>query len=321
MGVLWFVVIPTSVRLVYHTVMAKSKPKKESPSPSASTRKAASTQYDTQFNPIDTTKNIVAGTAQALFNAATGKNGGILGLGINAVKSFAGTASRVDDYAVRALNATGIKKATPVALQTAKRNTYGYETADLLNFLAVKGGVSKTSGAVVKSGVPARLTNKLKNQSVVVHGTGRPIVGNQIRPTAGSPGSPNEAVVFSWNPKYSPPDQKWIAPAAGEYAGRPYYKGGVEVPGEGNVVVGTVKNKTLKQGEYVGSPMAVSTGSVKIKKVVKYDADTQTYVKNLERALQRQGVRVKPNLSEIRASKKQAAELAKRKRNAPPSPV
>lgn len=301
--------------------MAKSKPKKESPSPSASTRRASSTQYDTQFNPIDTTKNIVAGTAQALFNAGTGKNGGILGLGINAVKSFAGTASRVDDYAVRALNATGIKKATPVALQTAKRNTYGYETADLLNVLAVKGGISKTSSAVVKSGVPARLTNKLKNQSVVVHGTGRPIVGNQIRPTAGSPGSPNEAVVFAWNPKYSPPDQKWIAPAAGEYAGRPYYKGGVEVPGEGNVVVGTVKNKNLVKGEYKGSPIVASKGPMKINKVVKYDSNTSVYQKALEQALQRQGIRVKPNLLEQIGSKVEAKKLAKRKRNAPPSPV
>jgi hypothetical protein len=170
------------------------------------------------------------------------------------------------------------------------------------------------AGAVVKSGLPNRLKNTLLNQSVVVHGTGRPIVGNQIRPTAGSPGSPNEAVVFAWNPKYSPPDQKWIAPAAGEYAGRPYYKGGVEVPGEGNVVVGTVKNKTLVKGEYKGSPIVASKGPMKINKVVKYDSNTSVYQKALEQALQRQGIRVKPNALEIRASKKQAAEFAKRLR-------
>jgi hypothetical protein len=181
--------------------------------------------------------------------------------------------------------------------------------------------VSKVAGAVVESGLPNRFKNTLLNQSVVVHGTGRPIVGNQIRPTAGSPGSPNEAVVFAWNPKYSPPDQKWIAPAAGEYAGRPYYKGGVEVPGEGNVVVGTVKNKNLAKGEYEGSPLAMSKGPMKINEVVKYNSNTSVYQKALEKALQRQGIRVKPNASEIRASKKLAAELAKRKRNAPPSPV
>jgi len=180
---------------------------------------------------------------------------------------------------------------------------------------------SKAAGAVVESGLPNRLKNTLLNQSVVVHGTGRPIVGNQIRPTAGSPGSPNEAVVFSWNPKYNPPDQKWIGPAAGEYAGRPYYKGGVEVPGEGNVVVGTVKNKTLKQGEYKGSPIVASKGPMKINEVVKYDSNTSVYQKALEKALQKQGIRVKPNLSETRAAKKEAVALAKRKRNAPPSPV
>lgn len=181
--------------------------------------------------------------------------------------------------------------------------------------------VGKVAGAVVESGLPNRLKNTLLNQSVVVHGTGRPIVGNQIRPTAGSPGSPNEAVVFAWNPKYNPPDQKWIAPAAGEYAGRPYYKGGVEVPGEGNVVVGTVKNKNLAKGEYEGSPLAMSKGPMKINEVVKYNSNTSVYQEALEKALQRQGIRVKPNASEIRASKKLAAELAERKRNAPPSPV
>jgi len=154
--------------------MAKRKPIKESPSPSASTRKASSTRYDTQFNPVDTTKGIVKGLGQALFNAGTGRNGGIVGVGKGVVQSFAGTASRVDDYAVRALNATGIKKATPVALQSAKRNTYGYETADLLNVLGVKAGVSKGAGAIKSGRVVnpiAAVKNIVNREQVIVVGT------------------------------------------------------------------------------------------------------------------------------------------------------
>lgn len=154
--------------------MASRKPLKESPSPSASTREASSTRYDTQFNPVDTTKNIIKGLGQTLFNAGTGRNGGVVGVGKGVVQSFAGTASRVDDYAVRALNATGIKKATPVALQSAKRNTYGYETADLLNVLAVKVVAGKTAGAIVNTGVPARVVNKVKGQTVGLHGSPTP---------------------------------------------------------------------------------------------------------------------------------------------------
>lgn len=187
----------------------------------------------------------------------------------------------------------------------------------LLGYTAV-GGAALSAGYIasktMQAGLPNRLKNTLLNRSVVVHGTGRPIVGNKILPKAGSPGSPNEAVVFSWNPKFSPPDQKWIGPSAGEYAGRSYFKDGVEMSGQGNVVIGTVKNKDLVKGELKGSPMAVSKGPLSIKKVIKYDSNTAQYQKNLERALHRQGIRVKPNLKEIRGSKKQAAELAKRLR-------
>jgi hypothetical protein len=223
-----------------------------------------------------------------------------------------GAAETLDQVYAGGLVKAGVQGNKALAQQAAV-NAAALGTGYIVGKAAVT-----AAGAVTKTGLPQRLKNTLLNQSVVVHGTGRPIVGNQIRPTAGSPGSPNKAVVFAWNPKYNPPDQKWIASSAGEYAGKPYYKGGVEVPGQGNVVIGTVKNKNLVRGEFgeykTSSPIVASTGPMKIKEIVKYDADTQRYVKNLERALQRQGIRVKPNALEIRASKKEAAELAKRLR-------
>jgi hypothetical protein len=68
---------------------------------------------------------------------------------------------------------------------------------------AVGYGVSKAAGAipkVVESGIIPRVTNKITRQSILVHGTNKPIVGNKLIPYAGSVESPNVAVVYAVNP-------------------------------------------------------------------------------------------------------------------------
>jgi len=69
--------------------------------------------------------------------------------------------------------------------------------------VAVGYGVSKAAGAAQKYGVVPRLLNKIKGETVLVHGTNQNIVGDQLIPKSGSVGSPNVSVVYSVNPNNS----------------------------------------------------------------------------------------------------------------------
>jgi hypothetical protein len=157
-------------------------------------------------------------------------------------------------------------------------------------------GIAGVKGAkVVKNtGLPARVVNKAKGEIVVVHGTGRPIVGNTINPMAGSAYSPDKPAAFSWNTKFAEgkkDGQNWIHGNVQEYSNRPYYDAalGKEVPGQGNIVIGKTKMKDAIKN-LTGDSVVASTKPIKITKVIQDDpgltqwANREKFVQELKKA-------------------------------------
>lgn len=162
--------------------------------------------------------------------------------------------------------------------------------------------------AAVRSGRVAQAANKLTGRAVMVHGTGERLVGNQLRPKAGSPGSPSDAMVFGWNPG-SKNSSQWLPENAANYSSR--------VRGEGlpdyNVVIGKVKKSKTDLGKPGSNPNIIrSSAPVNIKQVVKSPGATgvsyETYAKELDRALKKAGAPTRGKLSnKIKDAKRRAA--------------
>ena len=142
--------------------------------------------------------------------------------------------------------------------------------------------------AVAKTGIPARVANKLTGKTVMVHGTGNPLQGTALRPVGGSPGSPDESVVFGWNPRYK--GAKDTVPInVQEYAAKTWNMS--DTP-QYNVVIGKGPSRAVTKVE--GNPAILkSTKPVEIKSVVKSNVDYETYVKNLNRELKKAGAPLK----------------------------
>lgn len=138
--------------------------------------------------------------------------------------------------------------------------------------------------AVAKTGVPARVANKLTGKTVLVHGTGNKLEGTALRPVGGSPGAPNEKVVFGWNPRYKGAKDT-IPINVQEYAAKTWNMGNVP---EYNVVIGKAPSRAVTKVE--GNPAILkSTEPAKIEAVVKANVDYETYVNNLNKALKKAG--------------------------------
>ena len=175
---------------------------------------------------------------------------------------------------------------------------------------------------IKNTGLPARVVNKARGEIVVVHGTGRPIVGNTINPRAGSPISPDIPAVSTWNTNYAKGKtggQDWIHGNVQEYANRPYYDPVLkkEVPGQGNIVIGKTKLKdTLLDLTEPNQPVLLSSKPVQITKVIKDDpgltqwANRDKFVQELKRA----GVKTKSSPVKSMLDKVEAAKIAKRQR-------
>jgi hypothetical protein len=162
--------------------------------------------------------------------------------------------------------------------------------------------------AAVATGIPARAANKLTGRAVMVHGTGERLVGKQLRPRAGSPGSPSDAMVFGWNPM-SKNSSQWLPENAANYSNRV----GGEGPPDYNVVIGKVKKSKTDLGKPGSNPNIIrSSAPVDIKQVVKSPGATgvsyETYAKELERALKKAGAPTRGKLSnKINDAKRRAA--------------
>jgi hypothetical protein len=185
-------------------------------------------------------------------------------------------------------------------------------------------GIAAVKGAkVVKNtGLPARVVNKAKGEIVVVHGTGRPVVGKTLTPVAGSPISPDIPAVSTWNTNYAKGKtggQDWIHGNVQEYANRPYYDPVLkkEVPGQGNIVIGKTKLKdTLLDLTEPNQPVLLSGKPVPITKVIKDNpalsdlANKEIFIKELKKA----GVKTKSSPVKSMLDKVEAAKIAKRQR-------
>lgn len=69
-------------------------------------------------------------------------------------------------------------------------------------------GASIAARAVVKTGVPARVANKVTGQTVFVHGSPTPNL-SKLETFAGSRALPNEKVVYGWDPSTNNA-QNWL---------------------------------------------------------------------------------------------------------------
>lgn len=179
---------------------------------------------------------------------------------------------------------------------------------------------SSAANAIARSGIVPRVVNKATGQIVVVHGTGRPIVGKTIKPVAGSPISPDVPAVSTWNTEYGKgknKGQEWIYSNAQEYAYRPYYDplSKTEVPGRGNFVIGRTKlQDTLLDKTDPGQPVLLSGKPVKIDKVFR-DSPKLNSAENMEafiKELKQAGVKTKANLINNMLDKREAKKIAER---------
>lgn len=182
---------------------------------------------------------------------------------------------------------------------------------------------------VARAGVPGsnlirRAVNTLAQRQVVVHATGDPVEGTHLLPRAGSPGSPDKPVVFSWStdftrpgymPKkiaryYKPYDQKWIA-SEGETYGN---KGAAQQ----NFVIGRTSKTNLTQPELEASAIKTHPNPVKIVDVVQKPLDN---LDDFVRSLKAAGVKTEPNAAEklarAIADRFKAAKLKKIDKNSP----
>ena len=211
---------------------------------------------------------------------------------------------------------------TTPGLSTTKRITTGLTgVAQGIGF-ALGGASGKPAvQGVANTGIPARIGNKIRGETVVVHGTGKPIEGNTLIPRAGSAYSPDVPAVFSWNTDYGagkPGGQQWIHNNLPEYTNRSYYDSalGKEVPGKGNIVIGKTKKSDAIPSLSSDSVIA-TTKPVPITKVIQDDPGL-TQLANLNRFVQelkKAGVKTGPGPIKNILNKAEAARLAKRNRN------
>ena len=206
------------------------------------------------------------------------------------------------------------KKALGAAVNRDRQSVTEMSKSAILDALITGGalgvgvGVQKGLNAVADSGLPARIGNTIRGEEVIVHGTGRPVVGNYLNP-AKSPISPDVPTVSGWNTSHQPGNTTWIHNAVGEYAQKPWYKEGVQMPSERNVVIAKTKiNSRIKAVTENNPAQIAATEPAKIVKVVKYG-----YKKEDVDAIA-QAIKMAGGKQPSRAAKAEAAALAARKR-------
>jgi hypothetical protein len=101
---------------------------------------------------------------------------------------------------------------------------------------------SSAANAIARSGIVPRVVNKATGQQVLVHGTPdfEKLIGNRLMPKAGSPGSPDEKVVFGYNPQFKGSGTAdYLEGSVKQYTGP-----------KGGAVIAKFPKKSLKNLEY-----------------------------------------------------------------------
>lgn len=145
--------------------------------------------------------------------------------------------------------------------------------------------------AVAKTGIPARVVNKVTGQKVVVHAS--PKTGlRQIEPRLGSNQLPQQNVVFGWDPRKTGAQQQ-ITRSAGKYVSK-----------ESNQPAGSVYVAKFKKSDIVTPPKLISSGQIVSKSSAKVVQEIPVAGKTfaqvdaeLQRQLRRAGAAAKPDVS------------------------
>jgi hypothetical protein len=164
-------------------------------------------------------------------------------------------------------------------------------------------GVTAAGRAVAKTGVPARIVNKVTGQKVVVHAS--PQTGlNRIDPRLGSNQLPDKNVVFGWDPKKSGM-QDQITRLAGRYVSKK------EGQSAGSIYVTSIRKSEIVTPQNLSNTgQVVSRGSGRVVSEIPVSGKTTAQVNaELQRQLRLAGARSKPTVSRTAA----AAERAKSK--------
>jgi len=173
-------------------------------------------------------------------------------------------------------------------------------------------GVQKGVKALNEAGLVNRTLNLVRGDRIITHGTGNPFEGlTEITPRRGSPGSPDEPVVFGWNTSRKG-DYDTAIQNPREYSTKPYYKDGEMVPGEGNIIIGKAKKSALKQTFPDLDAVLQSTKAVKIIDRIPLGPN---YEERMIAALRKAGVKAQPNPAEralIKAKKAVASKKMER---------
>lgn len=171
---------------------------------------------------------------------------------------------------------------------------------------------SAVGRAAAKTGIPARIANKLTGQTVVLHGTGEVLKnpktgvpyrfnaqgkpldkGAYLEPRAGSPALPDTPAVFGWNPKNldgygNIENQLQIYSSQARNFG--YGTQSADFVPQRQVVVGKAKTRTVRpQG--TNTAIQEVLGPVKIKQIVKTDLPMMDYYDQLGLAAKRAGAK------------------------------
>lgn len=255
----------------------------------------------------DVVRNTATGTVKAADLYTTG------GLGVSFAQNLILPAATIASKETRTAAASkGMTQFAKDAAITAASAGAGY---------VVGKAVSKGAAKVVESGIPARIANKVKGDIVVVHGTGRSVVGNTINPRAGSAYSPTEPAAFAWNTKIAKRSDVGLNAMHSnvqEYSTRPYYDAlvGKEVPGQGNIVIGKTKMKDAIS-RLSDEGVIASKKPIKITKIIKEESDGSKVLQQREnfiKELKKAGVPVKPTPVKQMLDKVEQQKLLKRQR-------
>lgn len=228
------------------------------------------------------------------------------------VRGIGKTISQANDLVNPFANTTkqllGIASGNPGAEAKFAKSLAG-EAAITAALAGVGVAVGKGAKAVVKTGLPARFGNIIRNEKVVVHAS--PIKGmTSIEPRLGSNQLPEENVVFGWDPQKPGMDYR-ITRAASPYLTK-------NQTGEvGSYYVAKIKNKEIVTPQHLkNSAQVVSSGPAKVVgEVSALNKDFKVIDTELKRQLRLAGAPAKPQVSRtadvIEKTKKKVAKVFK----------
>jgi hypothetical protein len=195
--------------------------------------------------------------------------------------------------------------------------------------------ISKGAKAAQNTGIPARINNYIKGETVLVHGS--PVKGlSEIKPNKAR-ANPESALVYGMRTDVPLAQQKQILPVTEQYArGSTWHDRGQTVPsGGGSIYVTKVPKETTLLPDYPKATRGGAKFTADGRPIIKFSPSTATTSSSsarvvgeipvagkredqlraaLQMELKKAGVKVKPNVIEKMLDKREAKKLAERQR-------